>query len=103
MKHKCEKNSRKTLQKYFLTLYHIYPLSLPYKTKQEVMMNYKLNIELIKLQMIQKGYSINSLSKESHISKSTISRLLNQLGTSRPETIYKIAQALDLQVKDLLL
>lgn len=66
-------------------------------------MNYKLNIELIKLQMLQKGYSINRLSKESHISKSTISRLLNQFGTSRPETIYKIALALDLEVKDLLL
>ena len=40
-------------------------------------MNYKLKIELIKLQMIQKGYSISRLSKESQISKSTISRLLN--------------------------
>lgn len=66
-------------------------------------MNYKLNTEQIKLQMLQKGYSINRLSKESYISKSTISRLLNQLGTHRPETIYKIAIALDLEVKDLLL
>ena len=66
-------------------------------------MNYKLNTEQIKLQMLQKGYSINRLSKESYISKSTISRLLNQLGTYRPETIYKIALALDLEVKDLLL
>lgn len=66
-------------------------------------MNYKLKIELIKLQMIQKGYSISRLSKESQISKSTISRLLNQMGSSRPETVYKIAQALDLEVKDLLL
>ena len=66
-------------------------------------MNYKLNTEQIKLQMLQKGYSINRLSKESYISKSTISRLLNQLGTHRPETIYKIARALDLEVKDLLL
>lgn len=66
-------------------------------------MNYKLKIELIKLQMIQKGYSISRLSKESQISKSTISRLLNQMGSNRPETIYKIAQALDLEVKDLLL
>lgn len=66
-------------------------------------MNYKLNTELIKLQMLQKGYSINRLSKESHISKSTISRLLNQMGTSRPDTIYKIATTLDLKVKNLLL
>lgn len=66
-------------------------------------MKYKLNIEKIKLQMLQKGYSINTLSKESGISKSTISRLLNQFGISRPETIYKIAKALDLESKDLLL
>ena len=66
-------------------------------------MNYKLNTEQIKLQMLQKGYSINRLSKESHKSKSTISRLLNQVGNARPETIYKIAIALDLEVKDLLL
>ena len=51
-------------------------------------MNYKLNTEQIKLQMLQKGYSINRLSKESHISKSNISRLLNQVGNARPETIY---------------
>ena len=54
----------------------------------KVKMNYKLKIELIKLQMIQKGYSISRLSKESQISKSTISRLLNQMGSSRAETIY---------------
>ena len=62
-------------------------------------MKYKLNTEQIKLQMLQKGYSINRLSKESHISKSTISRLLNQVGNARPETIYKIAIALDLDRK----
>ena len=66
-------------------------------------MNYKLNTELVKSKMLQKGYSINRLSKESHISKSTISRLLNQVGNTRPDTIYKIAIALDLEVKDLLL
>ena len=66
-------------------------------------MNYKLNTEQIKLQMLQKGYSINRLTKESLISKSTISRLLNQVGNARPETTYKIAIALDLEVKDLLL
>lgn len=67
------------------------------------MMSYKLNIEQIKLQMLQKGYSINKLSKECHISKATISRLLNEKGNYRPETIYKIATTLDLEVKDLLL
>lgn len=62
------------------------------------MMKYKLNTQLIKQEMLQKGYSINRLAKESNIL-----RLLNQQGTSRPETIYKIATSLDLQVKDILL
>ncbi|MEG2246974.1 MAG: hypothetical protein RSC84_05990 [Peptostreptococcaceae bacterium] len=61
-------------------------------------MKYKLNTQLIKQEMLQKGYSINRLAKESNIL-----RLLNQQGTSRPETIYKIATSLDLQVKDILL
>ena len=57
-------------------------------------MNYKLNTELIKLHMLKKGYSITKLAKESNLGKSTVSRLINQTGTSRVETIYKIAKAL---------
>lgn len=48
--------------------------------------------------MLNKGYSINKLSKESKVSKSTISRLLNNLTCPRPETICKIAVALDLEI-----
>ena len=48
--------------------------------------------------MLNKGYSINKLSKESKVSNSTISRLINNLTCPRPETIYKIAIALDLEI-----
>lgn len=65
-------------------------------------MNYKLNTKRIKLQMLHKGYSLSRLAKESNISKSTISRLLNNIGTPRPETIYKIALSLDLEVEKII-
>lgn len=61
-------------------------------------MQYKVQTEQIKQHMLNKGYSINKLSKESKVSKSTISRLLNNFSCPRPETIYKIAVALDLEV-----
>ena len=35
--------------------------------------------------------------------QSVSDRLLNEVGNARPETIYKIAVALDLEVKDLIL
>lgn len=60
-------------------------------------MKYKINIELIQIQMLKKGYSITKLAKESNLSKSTVSRLINQIGTARPETIYKIATVLDIE------
>lgn len=66
-------------------------------------MNYKPNTELIKLQMLKKGYSITKLAKMSNLGKSTVSRLINKTGTSRIETIYKIAKALDIEAKDITL
>lgn len=66
-------------------------------------MNYKPNTELIKLHMLKKGYSITKLAKMSNLGKSTVSRLINQSGTSRVETIYKIAKALDIEAKDITL
>lgn len=66
-------------------------------------MNYKPNTKLIKLYMLKKGYSITKLAKKSNLGKSTVSRLINQTGTPRIETIYKIAKALDIEVKDITL
>ena len=64
-------------------------------------MKYEINIEIIKLQMLRKGYSITKLAKDSKLSKSTVSRVMNQIGTSRPETIYKIANVLEIDIKDI--
>ena len=66
-------------------------------------MNYKLNTELIKSKMLQKGYSITKLASISQISKSTIARAIKGQGTPRPQTIYKISKYLDIDTKDITL
>lgn len=66
-------------------------------------MNYEPNTKLIKFHMIKKGYSITKLAKKSNLGKSTVSRLINQTGKPRVETIYKIAKALDIEIKDITL
>ena len=66
-------------------------------------MDYKLNVEFIKLKMLQNGYSITKLAKISNTAKSTLSRIINAQGNHRPETIYKLAKALDIDITDLLL
>lgn len=64
-------------------------------------MNYKIKTEQIKQEMLNKGYSINKLAKESKISKSTLSRILNNTSNPRPETIYKIANTLNIQIEEI--
>ena len=66
-------------------------------------MNYKLNKDLIKSKMLQKGYSITKLASISQISKSTVSRAVKGQGTQRPQTIYKISKSLDIDTKDITL
>ena len=66
-------------------------------------MNYKLNTELIKSKMLQKGYSISKLASISQISKSTAARAVNVQGNQRPKTIYKISKSLDIDTKDITL
>ena len=66
-------------------------------------MNYKLNTELIKSKMLQKGYSITKLASISQISKSTAARAVNGQGIPRPQTIYKISKCLDIDTKDITL
>lgn len=65
-------------------------------------MKYNLNLEVLNLAMLNKGYSISKLSKKSGVSKSSISRLIKNTHESRIETIYKIAKALDIKSEDLL-
>lgn len=66
-------------------------------------MNYKLNKNTLSIAMLNKGYSINKLSKRSGVGKATISRIFRDTTNARPETLYKIAKALDLEAEDLLL
>lgn len=66
-------------------------------------MYYKLNLKALNLEMLKKGYSINQLSKKSGLGKATISRLTRDKVISRPSTIYKIANALDIDVEALLI
>ena len=65
-------------------------------------MFYKLNLKALNLAMIKKGLSINQLAKESGIGKATISRLTRDKVVSRPNTIFKIAKALDVDVEEIL-
>lgn len=65
-------------------------------------MLYKIKTEQIKQKMLSKGYSINKLSKESKVSKSSISKLLNNLTQPHPQTLYKIAVALDLDINEII-
>lgn len=66
-------------------------------------MNYKLNKDLIKSKMLQKGYSITKLASISQISKSTAARAVKGQGNQRPQTIYKISKSLDIDTKDIIL
>lgn len=66
-------------------------------------MNLKINIIGLKLAMLRKGYSVTKLSKQSGLSKSTISNVINKENVVRYETIYKIAKCLDINVEDLVI
>ena len=66
-------------------------------------MNYKINIPLIETKMLQKGYSLTILASIANTSTSTVARVINKQGTLRPQTIYKIAQALELETSEILL
>lgn len=66
-------------------------------------MNYRLNTEIIKSRMLEKGYSITKLASISNISKSTVARAVNGQGTQRPQTIYKISKSLNIDTKDITL
>ena len=65
-------------------------------------MKYKLNLNILNLAMLNKGYSITKLSELSGVSKASISRLMKETHESRAETIYKIAKVLDIESEDLL-
>ena len=65
-------------------------------------MKYKLNLKVLNIAMLSKGYSITKLSEVSGVSKASISRVIKDTHESRAETIYKIAKALEIDTRDLL-
>lgn len=56
----------------------------------------KVNISKIEMLMLEKGFSLNTLSKEAELSTGTISRILNNQCNARPLTISKIAKVLEI-------
>lgn len=62
-----------------------------------------MNVNIRKLDWIriEQGLSITKLAKKAEMSKATISRLLKNEVNARPDTIGKIAMALQVPVKDL--
>lgn len=63
----------------------------------------KLNIERLNCLRIEQCLSITKLAEKAIISKATISRILNNQVTARPDTIGKIANALNVPAKELFL
>ncbi len=66
-------------------------------------MNYDLDLKALKLAMLNKGYSMNKLADKSGLGKVTVSRVVKRGSTSRQETIYKMAKALDLKAEDIII
>lgn len=62
-----------------------------------------MNIPLIETKMLQKGYSLTKLSSIANTLTSTVARIINKQGIPRPQTIYKIAKALELEISEILL
>lgn len=66
-------------------------------------MNYRIDLKKLKLAMLNKGYSMNKLSEISGLGKVTVSKVIKRGSTTRQETIYKMAKALDLNAEDLII
>ncbi|MBU5308524.1 helix-turn-helix domain-containing protein [Clostridioides mangenotii] len=66
-------------------------------------MNYELDLKVLKLAMLNKGYSMNKLAEMSDLGKVTVSRVVKRGSTNRQETIFKMAKALDLKAEDLII
>lgn len=62
----------------------------------------KIDKMKIDIAMANKGYSAKELSKNSGISQITIARLKRGVQEARPETIGKIAKALNVPVENLI-
>ena len=56
----------------------------------------------VDIAMAKKGYSSKELSEKSGVSQITIARLRKGVQRARPQTISKIAKALDVAVENLI-
>lgn len=65
-------------------------------------MNYKINLEKLSTELLNKGYSINKLACLTGLSKSTVSKVMKGKSVARVETIFKIANVLGLEAKELI-
>lgn len=65
-------------------------------------MNYNINLKKLNEELLNRGYSINKLAKLTGLSKSTVARVLKSNNVARVETIFKIANVLGLEAKELI-
>ncbi len=66
-------------------------------------MYYKLDLNVLNITMLSKGYSMNKLAEKSGVGKTTISRIFREESIPRPETIFKIAKALEINIEELII
>ena len=62
----------------------------------------KIDKMKVDIAMANKGFSAKELSEKCGISQITITRLKKGVQTARPETVGKIAKALDVPVENLI-
>lgn len=66
-------------------------------------MKIKLDLKSLKLEVIRSGYSINEIAESTGLARQTISKSLNNEISVRPSTAGKIAKALGVDVKSIIL
>lgn len=66
-------------------------------------MKVKLNLKNLKIEVIRSGYSIDEMAERTGLARQTISKALNNEISVRPSTAGKIAKALGVDVKSIIL
>lgn len=66
-------------------------------------MKVKLDLKSLKLEVIRSGYSINEMAERIGLARQTISKVLNNEIAVRASTAGKIAKALGIDVKSIIL
>lgn len=66
-------------------------------------MKIKLDLKSLKQEVVRSGYSINEMAERTGLARQTISKALNHEISVRPSTAGKIAKALGVDVKSIIL